>query len=430
VGRNIEKLHIPFVGKKDTTNAGFWFRWSRMVQRRPAITGLVGLVLVLALAAPLLSIRLGSADAGNEPTSLTTKRAYDLLSEGFGPGFNGPLLLAAEVRGPQDLAALQRLDRRLSGMNGIALVTPVVPNPQGDAAIITVYPTTSPQDVATSDLVERLRSDVIPAATASTGTVVHVGGLTAIFTDFASTIGRRMPIMIAVVIVLAFILLMMVFRSVVVPLKAAVMNLLSIGAAYGVIVAVFQWGWGRSLFGIGETGPVESWIPMMMFVILFGLSMDYEIFLLSRIREEYLRTGDNRNAVATGVATTGRLITAAALIMIAVFLSFVVGFDLRQIKEIGLGLAVAIFVDATLIRMVLVPSIMELLGDVNWWMPAWLGRLLPKGRAQPTEGPVGSLQPALVGSDGDGHGPAVGDGHGQATGEGVGGSERTRHRNP
>ena len=430
VGRNIEKLHIPFVGKKDTTNAGFWFRWSRMVQGRPAITGLVGLVLVLALAAPLLSIRLGSADAGNEPTSLTTKRAYDLLSEGFGPGFNGPLLLAAEVRGPLDLAALQRLDQRLSGMNGVALVTPVVANPKGDAAVITVYPTTSPQDVATSDLVHRLRSDVIPAATASTETVVHVGGLTAIFTDFASTIGRRMPIMIAVVIALAFLLLMTVFRSVVVPLKAAVMNLLSIGAAYGVIVAVFQWGWGRSLFGVGETGPVESWIPMMMFVILFGLSMDYEIFLLSRIREEYLRTGDNRNAVAAGVATTGRLITAAALIMIAVFLSFVVGFDLRQIKEIGLGLAVAIFVDATLIRMVLVPSVMELLGTANWWLPKWLGPMLPKMRVAEEEG-VAVPQPALVGAgapDGaSGDGRASVDGH--ASGDGhVPSSERARDR--
>jgi RND superfamily putative drug exporter len=402
VGRNIEKLHIPFLGKKDTTNAGFWFRWSRMVQRRPAITGLIGLVLVLALAAPLLSIRLGSADAGNEPTSLTTRRAYDLLSEGFGPGFNGPLLLAAEVRGQQDMSALQRLDQSISGMQGVAFVTPVVPNPQGDAAIITVYPTTSPQDVATSDLVHRLRSDVVPSATASTGTIVHVGGLTAIFTDFASTIGRRMPIMIAVVIALAFLLLMAVFRSVVVPLKAAVMNLLSIGASYGVIVAVFQWGWGRSLIGIDKTGPVESWIPMMMFVILFGLSMDYEIFLLSRIREEYLRTKDNATAVASGVATTGRLITAAALIMIAVFLSFVVGFDLRQIKEIGLGLAVAIFVDATLIRMVLVPSIMQLLGDVNWWLPAWLGRLLPKVRVETGDGQVGEPQPALVGVSGDG----------------------------
>jgi RND superfamily putative drug exporter len=408
VGRNIEKLHIPFVGKKDTTNAGFWVRWSRMVQRRPAITGLVGLVLVLALAAPLLSIRLGSADAGNEPKSLTTRRAYDLLSEGFGPGFNGPLLLAAEIRGRQDLATLQRLDQRMSGMKGVSLVTPVVPNPQGDAAVIMVYPTTSPQDVATSDLVQRLRSDVIPAATASTGTVVHVGGLTAIFTDFASTIGRRMPIMIAVVIALAFLLLMLVFRSLVVPLKAAVMNLLSIGAAYGVIVAVFQWGWGRSLFGIGETGPVESWIPMMMFVILFGLSMDYEIFLLSRIREEYLRTGDNRNAVAAGVATTGRLITAAALIMIAVFLSFVIGFDLRQIKEIGLGLAVAIFVDVTLIRMVLVPSVMELLGDANWWLPKWLDRMMPKMRVEAVDGPV-APQPALVGAGGRA-GPDISDG--------------------
>ena len=380
VGRNIEKLHIPVIGKKDTTNAGFWYRWSRFVQRRPVVTGVAGLLAVVVLALPVFSIRLGSSDAGNEPTKLTTRRAYDLLKQGFGPGFNGPLLLAAEVRSPKDMAVLQSLDQTLSHTKGVALTLPVFPNPKGDAAIITVFPTTSPQDVATSDLVQRLRSDVIPAATASTGTVVHVGGLTAIFTDFASTIGRRMPIMIAVVIALAFLLLMLVFRSLVVPLKAAVMNLLSIGAAYGVIVAVFQWGWGRSLIGVGETGPIESWIPMMMFTILFGLSMDYEIFLLSRIREDYLRTRDNGASVAWGVATTGRLITAAALIMIAVFLSFVVGFDLRPIKEIGLGLAVAILVDATLIRMVLVPSVMEVLGDANWWLPRWLGRLLPKVR--------------------------------------------------
>jgi putative drug exporter of the RND superfamily len=398
VGRNIEKLHIPFIGKKDTTNAGFWYRWSRMVQRRPAVIGLIGLIVVLALAAPLLSIRLGSADAGNEPTTLTTRRAYDLLTEGFGPGFNGPLLVAAEIRGPQDQAVLQRLQATLSHTPGIALASPVIPNPAGDTAIITVFPTTSPQDSRTDELVHRLRDQVVPAAVAGTGTTVYIGGLTAVFSDFASTIGRRMPIMIAVVILLAFLLLMAVFRSVVVPLKAALMNLLSIGAAYGVIVAVFQWGWGKSLIGLGETGPVESWIPMMMFTILFGLSMDYEIFLLSRIREEYLRTGSNRNAVATGVATTGRLITAAALIMIAVFLSFVVGFDLRQIKEIGLGLAVAILVDATLIRMVLVPSIMELLGDVNWWMPAWLGRILPKVRVERGDDALPSGEPAVTGA--------------------------------
>jgi RND superfamily putative drug exporter len=387
-GRNIDKLHIPFFGKKDTSTSGFWYRWSRTVQARPIVTGAIGLGIVLILAIPLFSMRLGAADAGNEPDHLTTHRAYELLSEGFGPGFNGPLLLAAELRSPQDLAALQRLDTALRSTKDIAAVSPVIPNPAGDTAIIRVFPGSSPQDAATTELVHRLRDQVVPAAVGTDGTPVYVGGFTAVFVDFATAISHRMPVMIAVVILLAFLLLMVVFRSVVVPLKAAVMNLLSIAAAYGVLVAVFQWGWGQHLFGLQHTGPIESWIPMMMFTILFGLSMDYEIFLLSRIREEYLRTGDNARSVANGVATTGRLITAAALVMIAVFLSFVVGFDIRQVKEIGLGLAVAILVDATLIRMVLVPSVMELLGDANWWMPRWLGRILPKVRVEDEESTV------------------------------------------
>ncbi len=390
-GRNIDRLHIPVFGKKDTTTGGFWYRWSRMIQRRPVVTGLAGLVVVLVLAIPLFSIRLGAADAGNEPEHLTTHRAYQLLSEGFGPGFNGPLLLAAEVRGPQNMAALQQLDQALASTEDVAAASPVIPNPKGDTAIITVYPGSAPRDEATDRLVHRLRDDVIPQATSASGTTVYVGGYTAVSVDFSATIGRRMPVMIAVVIALAFLLLMVVFRSVVVPLKAAIMNLLSIGASYGVLVAVFQWGWGQSLFGLQHTGPIESWVPMVMFTILFGLSMDYEIFLLSRIREDYVRTRDNAGSVANGVATTGRLITAAALVMIAVFLSFVVGFDLRQVKEIGLGLAVAILVDATLIRMVLVPSVMELLGDVNWWMPGWLRKALPTVRV---EGRIATERPA------------------------------------
>lgn len=390
-GRNIDRLHIPVLGKKDTTIGGFWYRWSRMIQRRPVVTGLAGLVIVLVLAIPLFSIRLGAADAGNEPAHLTTHRAYELLSEGFGPGFNGPLLLAAEIRGPKDVETLQRLDRTLASAENVAAVSPVVPNPKGDAAIITVYPGSAPRDAATDRLLHRLRDAVIPRATADSGTTVYVGGFTAVSVDLAAAVGHRMPVMIAVVIALAFLLLLVVFRSVVVPIKAAVMNLLSIGASYGVLVAVLQWGWGQSLFGLQHTGPIESWVPMVMFTILFGLSMDYEIFLLSRIREDYVQTGDNARSVANGVATTGRLITAAALVMIAVFLSFVVGFDIRQVKEIGLGLAVAILVDASLIRMVLVPSVMELLGNVNWWMPRWLRKALPtvgvEGRV-PAERPV------------------------------------------
>jgi putative drug exporter of the RND superfamily len=378
VGRNIDKLHVPFLHRKETNRQeGFWYRWSRFIQRSPWVAGLTGLAIIVLFAVPLFSMRLGSADSGNDPTSLTTRRSYDLLSQGFGPGFNGPLLLAADLDKPDDLAAMQRLSETLAHTPGIALTTPAVPNEARNAAIITVYPTTSPQDAATSVLVKRLRSTVIPQTMAGTGVTVHVGGLTAIFVDFAAKIAERLPILITVVIALSFILLMAVFRSILVPIKAAIMNLLSIGAAYGVIVAVFQWGWGRQIVGVGKTGPIESWIPMMMFTILFGLSMDYEIFLLSRVREEYVRTRDNAASVADGVASTGRVITAAAAIMIVVFLTFVVGFDLRQVKEIGLGLAVAVLVDASLVRMVLVPATMEILGDANWWLPRWLDKAIP-----------------------------------------------------
>jgi RND superfamily putative drug exporter len=379
VGRNIDKWHIPRLRRAESVSRqGFWYRWSRLIQRRPVVTGLIGLLALVLLTVPLFSMRLGAADAGNDPEHLTTRRAYDLLSEGFGPGFNGPLLLAARIDGNQGLAVLGRLQRALQGTQGVAGVTPPFPNRKLDAAVMRVYPTTAPQDAATSDLVHLLRRQIIPQATRGTNVQVLVDGETAFFVDFASKIGHRLPILIGVVILLSFLLLMMVFRSLVVPLKAAIMNLLSIGAAYGVIVAVFQWGWGKGLIGVGKTGPIESWVPMMMFTILFGLSMDYEIFLLSRVREEYLRTRDNGLAVANGVASTGRVITAAAAVMIAVFMSFVVGFDLRQVKEIGLGLAAAILVDATLVRMVLVPSTMELLRDANWWLPPRLRGWLPR----------------------------------------------------
>ena len=379
VGKNIDRLRIPVLGAKaPVPGKGFWFRWSRLIQRRPIVTGSIGLVLVLLLAVPLFSMRLGAADAGNDPSSLTTRQAYDLLSEGFGPGFNGPFLLVARIDGQQGLAQMAALSDALKQVPGVAQVSPPVPNQAMTTALIQLYPTTSPQAAETSDLVKHLRDDVIPQATAGTGVHVLVGGLTPIFVDFAHKIAQRLPILILVVIALSFLLLMMVFRSILVPVKAAVMNLISIGAAYGVMVAVFQWGWGAALFGVDKKGPIESWIPMMMFTILFGLSMDYEIFLLSRIREEYLRTRDNGLSVANGVASTGRVITAAAAVMIAVFMSFVVGFDLRQIKEIGLGLAVAILIDATLVRMVAVPATMELIGDANWWFPKWLDRRLPR----------------------------------------------------
>jgi RND superfamily putative drug exporter len=379
VGRNIDRLHIPHLRRRERTgHESGWYRWSRLIQRRPVIAFVAGLAVLVALSIPLFSIRLGVADAGNNPDTLSSRRAYDLLSEGFGPGFNGRLLLAAEVNSPADLEVLGALSQDLAATSGVATATPPIPSPEGNAAIITVFPTTAPQDEATDRLVDRLRNDVIPEATGGTDVRVLVGGLTAIFKDFSQQAGDRLPVLIIVVIGLSFLLLMAVFRSVLVPIKAAVMNVLSIGAAYGVIVAIFQWGWLRELFGVGKPGPIEAWVPMMLFTILFGLSMDYEIFLLSRIREDYLRTRDNATSVANGVAATGRVITAAAAIMVAVFLSFVIGFDIRQIKLFGLGLAVAVLIDASLVRMVLVPATMELLGDANWWFPRWLDRVVPR----------------------------------------------------
>jgi RND superfamily putative drug exporter len=378
VGRNIDKLGLPHRRHAEgEVRRSFWHGWSRVVQRHPWPAALGGLALLVALALPVFALRLGFPDAGNRPETDTTRRAYDLLSAGFGPGFNGPLLLAAETpNGPADRAALERLAGVLSETPGVAFATAPIASQAGTAAILQVAPATSPQDEATTDLVHRLRDDVIPAAIAGSGVDVKVSGGTAVAVDFADYTSERMPLFFGAVLVLSFLLLMAVFRSLLVPLKAVVMNLLSIGAAYGVIVAVFQWGWGASLIGVGKEGPIEVWVPMMLFAIIFGLSMDYEVFLLSRIREEYDKTGDNALAVADGLAATARVITAAAAIMVVVFASFVLGED-RAIKLFGLGLAVAVLVDATVVRLVLVPATMELLGTGNWWLPRWLDRLLP-----------------------------------------------------
>ncbi|MDQ3945543.1 MAG: MMPL family transporter [Actinomycetota bacterium] len=378
VGRNIDKLGLPHRRRAGSAHhTSVWFRWSRLIQRRPWPALVMGTIALVALAAPVASLRLGFGDAGNRATADTTRRAYDLLSVGFGAGFNGPLLLVAETPGGgDDVAALQALSDQLNDTDGVAAATPPFLNQAGDAAIMTVFPTTAPQDEATHGLVKTLRQDVIPAAIEGSTATVNVGGWAAAGMDFADYSGSRLPWFIGTVLVLSFLLLMTVFRSLLVPLKAVVMNLLSIGAAYGVIVAVFQWGWGASLIGVGKAGPVEAWAPMMLFAILFGLSMDYEVFLLSRIREDYDRTGDNAVAVANGLAATARVITAAAAIMIVVFGSFVLGVD-RSIKLFGLGLAVAVLFDATIVRLVLVPATMELLGDRNWWLPKWLDRILP-----------------------------------------------------
>jgi putative drug exporter of the RND superfamily len=386
VGRNVDKLGLPHKKRAEgEARESFWYRWSRVLQRRPWPPAITGVVILLVLAAPVLSMRLAFADAGNRPTSDTTRRAYDLLVDGFGPGFNGPMILAADTPGGQsDLPTLQRLSGELNKTPGVAFATQPQTNDAGNAAILQVFPKTSPQSEETAKLVDRLRDDVIPPVTSGTDIDVKVGGITAGATDYSNYTAERLPVFIGLVLLLSFLLLMVVFRSVLVPLKAVIMNLLSIGAAYGVIVAVFQWGWLKDLIGVAKAGPVEAWAPMMLFAIVFGLSMDYEVFLLSRMREEYDRTGNNATAVADGLAATARVITAAALIMILVFSAFVLGDD-RAIKLFGFGLAIAVFLDATIVRLILVPATMELLGDWNWWIPKWLDRILPTVRVEPAE---------------------------------------------
>ncbi len=398
-GRAIDRMHLPKLLQTGATPAtdSFWYRWSRAIQRRPWTWGVLALVVLVTLAIPLFSMRLAFTDAANDPTSLTTRQAYDLLAEGFGPGFNGPLVVAAPLPSAADSRAMTTVDQALRATPGIAFAAPVETSADHSAAVIIAYPTTAPQAAQTSQLVTNLRSTVIPRATAGTGLKVLVGGETAASVDASNYLAHRLPWVIVAVIVLAFLLLMAVFRSVVIPLKAAIMNLLSVGAAYGVIVAVFQWGWGGSLIGIGRTGPIDPWIPLMMFTILFGLSMDYEVFLLSRMREEWRRTGDNSSSVADGLAKTARVITSAAAIMICVFGSFVIGDPLRILKVFGLGLAASILIDASLVRLVLVPSVMELLGRSNWYMPRWLDRIVPtlgvEVDARPPEPEVGPSIP-------------------------------------
>ena len=349
-----------------------WWRWSRVVQHHPWSALLVSVVGLGLMSVPMLSMRLGFSDLGNSPEDTHVRKAYDLVSEGFGPGFNGPLYIAVGGPTAADPAAIQQFAGTIAKTEGVAGAFPV-PLKSTEVGMVIAYPTTSPQDEATSQLVHRLRDDVIPA----TKVDAKVGGFTAAGIDFSDYLGRRLPWLIGSVLVVSFFLLMAVFRSLLVPLKAVLMNLLSVGASYGVIVAVFQWGWAGDLIGVGKPGPVEAWAPMFLFAIVFGLSMDYEVFLLSRMKEEYHRTGDNYTAVADGVAATARVITAAALIMVCVFAAFVLAPD-RQLKLFGLGMAVAVFVDATVVRMLLVPATMELLGDRNWWIPKWLDRVLPR----------------------------------------------------
>ena len=365
----------PRIGRRRTDHGTeAWTRWGRHVTRHAAPYAVGGTVLLLALAAPALDLRLDAPDEGNLPQTRTERRAYDLVSRAFGPGINGPLVIAVDVAA--DESVVGRLRAAIAADPGVATIASAETDRRAGVATLVAYPTTAPQDDATSVTIERLRASVLPAVLDDSPARAHVGGQTATWSDIGNRLNDRLALFLASVVLLSFVLLTLVFRSVVVPLKAALLNLLSIGAAYGVVVMVFQWGWGGGLIGLQSTLPVEPFIPVFMFAILFGLSMDYEVFLLSRVREHYLRTGDNDASVIHGIACTGRVITSAALIMISVFLGFVLDDDPRT-KMFGLGLATAILVDATIVRMILVPAIMKLLGNANWWMPRRLRRPLP-----------------------------------------------------
>jgi putative drug exporter of the RND superfamily len=376
-----------------------WARWAGAIQRRPAAFAGVATLIMVILAIPFFSIRLGSADAGSDPANSTTRKAYDLLAKGFGPGYNGPLQLVAQVGSDQQKAAFAAVAEKVSQTPGVVGSTKptILPGVDGHApvAIANIYPKGSPQAVSTSDLLQKVRDQVVPAAAKGTGLNVLVGGTTAIFADFSQILSNKLPLFIGIVVALSFLLLVLVFRSLLIPLTAAVMNALSAGAAFGIVTAVFQFGWGASLLGIDGTGPIEAFLPVLMFPIIFGLSMDYEVFLISRIYEEWHRRGDNREAVTHGLAATGRTITAAAAIMVLVFGAFVLGGE-RVIELFGIGLASAVLLDALVVRSALVPAVMILFGKHNWWLPAWLDRVLPHMRIEGSAGREAAEERAAI----------------------------------
>ncbi|MFZ4297439.1 MMPL family transporter [Streptomyces cinereoruber] len=379
-----ERRTLAEHGPQPELPTGFAARWSAFVERHPKLLGAVAAVVMTVLALPTLSLHLGTSDQGNGPAAATTRKAYDLLADGFGPGVNGPLTLVAGLDGADDRVALDQLPAALSATKGVAAVSPVTYNGSGDTAVLTVVPDSSPQSKATSELVDRLRQDVLPRAEAGTSLDVNVGGVTASYDDFAEIIVGKLPLFVGVVIALGCLLLLLAFRSIGIPLKAAAMNVMAVAGAFGVVVAVFQWGWGSELLGLGSAGPIEPFLPVIMVSVLFGLSMDYQVFLVSRMYEEWLETGDNRRAVRVGLAETSRVINSAAVIMISVFLAFVLSGD-RVVAMFGIALAAAVALDAFVLRTLLVPALMHLLGGANWWLPKWLDRLLPRISIEPPE---------------------------------------------
>jgi putative drug exporter of the RND superfamily len=394
------------------SGSGMWARWSRTVARFPTVLAAAGLVVMILLSVPVLHLRLGSSDESNDPTSSSTYKAYEMLAEGFGPGFNGPLFLVAQPHSAGDRTALDGLGRALTAVPGVAAVQrgPAQTGTAGGPAIevIQVIPTTAPEDQATSNLISQLRDTVIPRYTHGTTLRVYVGGQTATFDDFAAVTSAKVPWLLATIVGFSFLLLVLAFRSLLIPAITAVMNLLAAAAAFGVLTAFFQWGWGTRLFGLGAPGPVDGFLPGLVLAILFGLSMDYQVFLVSRMAEEWSHTRDNARSVLLGQTYTARVITAAAKIMIAVFLAFVF-MGQRAIAEFGVGLAAAVALDAFVLRTVLVPAVMHLCGRANWWLPRWLDRGLPHlaieapAENQPVRVPVPDLVPAGVGGTAERH---------------------------
>ncbi|MFD4559994.1 MMPL family transporter [Streptomyces sp. NPDC058469] len=379
-----ERRRLAEHGPQPELPTGLAARWSAFVERRPKLLGTLALVVMAVLALPTLALHLGTSDQGNDPKSSTTRQAYDLLADGFGPGVNGPLTLVTKIDGAEDRLTLDNLDATLRTTEGVASVTPVTYDSSGSTGYFSVVPDSAPQSQRTSDLVDRLRTEVLPRAETGTSLDIHVGGVTASYDDFADVIVGKLPLFVGVVISLGCVLLLLAFRSIGIPLKAAAMNVAAVAAAFGVVVAIFQWGWGSEFLGLGRAGPIEPFLPVIMVSVLFGLSMDYQVFLVSRMYEEWLETGDNRRAVRVGLAETSRVINSAAVIMISVFLAFVLSGD-RVIAMFGIALASAVALDAFVLRTLLVPALMHLLGGANWWLPRGLDRLLPRISIEPPE---------------------------------------------
>jgi RND superfamily putative drug exporter len=383
--RRAERRMLAEHGRQAGQADGFWLRWAEGLGRKPQLPAVLALAVIGVLAIPFFSMRVGLVDASTDPSSSTTYQAYQLLSKGFGPGFNGPLDVVGQVASPADQARFAAFVTSARDERGVAGVTAPRLSPNGKAEVAEVFPTTGPQEAATTATLDRLRAGV-PRAEADSTLAIHIGGTTAASQDYSEVLNKKLAPFVAIVVGLSFLLLAVVFRSLLIPLVAAIMNLLSFGVALGVMTAAFQFGWGKPVFGFGAAGPIEAWIPAMMFAVLFGLSTDYEVFLISRMHEEWTITGDSRRAVIRGQAETGRVVTAASLIMILVFGAFILTGQLA-IMEIGLGFAAAIFIDAYVIRTVFVPAAMHMLGRANWWLPARLDRALPRFHVEPPDLP-------------------------------------------